>query len=694
MLRVGLPRGLLYYQYYPLYRVFFQALGAEVVSSPPTDGRIFAAGCQLLPVDICLPVKVYCGHVAYLADRCDLLFIPSIKSLSPKIYNCPKFIGLPDIVRASLSHLPKLLEPDIDFSRGRRHLYQQIYRLARPFTRNPLKVNKAVRQALETYRTYRKYLRELPLPQAMQKVIGEEVAEEQFSKASLRVGLVGHPYLLYDNYLNHRAVEKLKKLGVKVHFPEQVEEEVEKLVWEVSGRPYWTYEGEVIGAGEHYLRNQVDGVIALVAFGCGPDSLMVRLLERRAQDLGRPFLSLVLDQHTTDSVIDNRLEAFVDLVSKGREGAKSFTWHRGKEKGRIMALGIPPMGNVPAAFRQSARMLGIELLAPPVTQRTLSLGTRYSPEFVCLPFKLILGSFIESLEQGADSLFMVTSFDACRMGYYSRVQERILQELGYKFQFLKYESSGKNLLKVLRAVKEFTNNSPWARTLAAYRLGVAKLRVLDELERRLQRLRPVELEKGTADRVYREAVAAIDRAENLQALRKTAKQVFGRLELIPHDPQADPLKVRIIGEIYVITEPFCNLDLERELGRLGVEVRRSRTTFLSEWTRPSAYLNFLSREKRRLRKFAEPYLKRDVGGHGLESVAEKARSRELDGFIHLVPFTCLPETIAQTILPRVPNDLPVLTIVLDEELTKGALTARLEAFVDLLHLRRRQRPST
>jgi len=691
-----LPRGLLYYQYYPLYKVFFEALGAEVISSPPTDSQIFTAGCQLLSADICLPVKVYCGHVAYLADRCDLLFIPSIKSLSPRVYNCPKFIGLPDIVRASLSRLPKLLEPDIDFSRGRRHLYPQIYRLAWPFTRDPLKVNKAARQALETYRTYRKYLRELPLPQAMQKAIGDEVAEEQSSKAFLRVGLVGHPYLLYDNYLNHRAVEKLKWWGVKVGFPEQVaEEEAEKLVREVSGRPYWTYEGEVIGAGEYYLRSQVDGVIALVAFGCGPDSLMVRLLERRARELGKPFLSLVLDQHTADSVIDNRLEAFVDVVSKGRGRAKSFTWHKGEEKGRIKALGIPPMGNIPAAFRQSARMLGIELLAPPVTQRTLSLGTRYSPEFVCLPFKLILGSFIESLEQGADSLFMVTSFDACRMGYYSRVQEQILRELGYKFRFLKYESSGKNLLKVLRAVKEFTNDSPWARTLAAYRLGVAKLRVLDELERRLQRLRPVELEKGTADRVYREAVAAIDQAENLQALRETAKQVFGRLEQIPRKPQADPLKVGIIGEIYVVTEPFCNLDLEKELGRLGVEVRRSRTTFLSEWTRPSAYLNFLSREKRKLRKFAEPYLKRDVGGHGLESVAEKARSQELDGFIHLVPFTCLPETIAQTILPRVPSDLPVLTIILDEELTKGALTARLEAFVDLLRFRRRQqRPST
>ena len=684
---------MLYYQYYPMWKAFFEALGAEVVSSPPTDSQIFDLGCELVPADICLPVKVYCGHAAQLSDKCDLLFTPAIRSLKPKVYNCPKFIGLPDIVRASVPGCPELLEPDIDLSLGKKQLYQQIYRLARTFTRSPLKVEMAVKRALSVHRGYKELLRRLPPPQAMQKSLGQEVTGGEDLGALLNIALIGHPYLLHDDWVNHGAVEKLHRMGARVLFPLQVaQEELERLVWEVSGRPYWTYEGEVIGAGEYYLRNKVDGVVALLAFGCGPDSLMVEVVQRQARRWGKPFLSLVLDQHRGDSAINTRLEAFIDLVRGAAERKVKSFFFKAEEKGRIKLMGIPPMGNVPAAFRQSARMLGIELLAPKVTHHTLSLGARYSPEFVCLPFKTILGSFIESLEQGADSLFMASSFDACRMGYYNRVQEQILRDLGYKFRFLTYESSGKNPLQVLRAVKEFTNNSPWSKALAAYRLGIAKLRLLDGLERELEKLRPIELEKGLADHVYQEAIQEIDEASDLASLRQVAKQYSKKLHQVPRESSPHPLKVRIIGEIYVIAEKFLNLDLEVELGKLGVEVQRSRTTFLSEWTRPLAYLDFLRREKRKLQKFAQPYLKRDVGGHGLESVAEKIMAAgELDGVVHLVPFTCMPETIAQAILPRTSPQPPVLTLVLDEQLTKGALVTRLEAFVDLLQRRRERR---
>ena len=104
------------------------------------------------------------------------------------------------------------------------------------------------------------------------------------------------------------------------------------------------------------------------------------------------------------------------------------------------------MANIVPAFRASVEILGASLITPPVTKQTIALGARYSPEFACLPFKGILGTFIESLEMGADSLFMVTSSNACRMGYYSKVQEQILRDLGYKFKFLRAGSSDKGVI--------------------------------------------------------------------------------------------------------------------------------------------------------------------------------------------------------------------------------------------------------
>ena len=147
----------------------------------------------------------------------------------------------------------------------------------------------------------------------------------------------------------------------------------------------------------------------------------------------------------------------------------------------------------------------------------------------------------------------------------------------------------------------------------------------------------------------------------------------------------------ITGEFYVVLEPFSNLDVESELGKLGVEVRR--TTFVSEWTKFSLFLNPLGiSEKDRIHKAALPYLKRDIGGDGWESVGEKVlHAKEYDGIIHLAPFTCMPEIVAQNIMPKTKENIPVLTILCDEQLAKPGMLTRLEAFVDLLERRRRAR---
>ena len=52
-----------------------------------------------------------------------------------------------------------------------------------------------------------------------------------------------------------------------------------------------------------------------------------------------------------------------------------------------MRLGLTHMGNILLAVNAVASKLGVDLIkTPPTTQRTLSLGVKYSPEMACLPF--------------------------------------------------------------------------------------------------------------------------------------------------------------------------------------------------------------------------------------------------------------------------------------------------------------------
>jgi predicted nucleotide-binding protein (sugar kinase/HSP70/actin superfamily) len=354
-----------------------------------------------------------------------------------------------------------------------------------------------------------------------------------------------------------------------------------------------------------------------------------------------------------------------------------------------MRVSMPHMGNLYIPLKALAQRLDLDFIVPPLTsQRTLSLGVRYSPEGMCIPFKLTLGNLIEAAELGADTLLMPAGSGTCRMGYYYKTQEQVLHDLGYDAEILCLGVSQRKFFGLMELLKHISNNAPWSRIISAFRFGLAKLNVLDDIERAVQKVRPVELVKGTADKLYAQAVKAADQADDHQSLKRAQRDYLEQLEQVERDESAEPLVVGIAGEFYVLLEPFSNLDVEKELGRLGVEVRRN--LFTSDWTKFSLFLNPLGiNEKDRLHKAAMPYLKRDVGGEGWESVGEKVlHAKEYDGIIHLAPFTCMPEIVAQNIMPSTKENIPVLTILCDEQLGKPGMLTRLEAFVDLLKYRR------
>ncbi|MFC2012771.1 CoA protein activase [Chloroflexota bacterium] len=355
-----------------------------------------------------------------------------------------------------------------------------------------------------------------------------------------------------------------------------------------------------------------------------------------------------------------------------------------------MRVAIPHLGNLYIPFKALFQRLGIDYVMPPAnTRRTLSLGVKHGPEGLCIPFKLTLGNLIEAAMLGADTLLMPGGFGICRLGSYARTQEQILRDLGYDVEIVQMGVSEQKLWGFLKMVQRISGNAPWLKIISGFRFGLAKLNALDRVERIVQQARPVEKVKGTANRLYARAVRAIDGADDYADLKRVQVEYIGRIERIDRGNGRKPLVVGVAGEFYVVLEPFSNLDVESELGKLGVEVRR--TMFTSEWMKFTMFLNPLGyNEKDRLHKAAFPYLKRDIGGEGWETVGEKVlHAGEYDGLIHLAPFTCMPEIVAQNIMPSTREKMPVLTILCDEQIAKPGMLTRLEAFVDLLERRRR-----
>lgn len=343
MAKVGIPRALFYYQYYPGWKAFFEELGAETVVSPPTDKAIFALGNARAVGETCLPVKIFLGHVIYLSDKCDYMFIPALRSLGNKAYNCSKFLGLPDMAKALIPECPTILDPEIDLSNGRHSLYQAISSgLGRYLPSGHGKVKKAIEAGREADLSYHRKMVDYGMT-PLEAVEGihrrrESSGLEQDASLRLKIALIGHPYVLYDDYINHRLVSRIEAMDVEVVTPEMASAEaVNAAMARLVGKAHWTFEADVIGAGEFYMEAEVDGLITVAVFACGPDSMMIDVVRHRARDLGVPFLHLTLDEHTSEGGIVTRLEAFLDMIrrKRGASDAPTLTNPAGQKKERI-----------------------------------------------------------------------------------------------------------------------------------------------------------------------------------------------------------------------------------------------------------------------------------------------------------------------------------------------------------------------
>jgi len=360
-----------------------------------------------------------------------------------------------------------------------------------------------------------------------------------------------------------------------------------------------------------------------------------------------------------------------------------------------LKISFPHMGTSPIAFKMLVRDLGHEVVVPPrPSTRTLSLGTEYAPEFACLPLKILLGTYLEVLEQGADTIVTTGGVGPCRAGLYAELQKKILEDLGYEFKMVVLEPPRWGYLDFLRKLRFLKGDRSWSELWRVIKKAWSKVKALDDTEKALHWVRPRELEQGSSTRTYQRALKLLDDACTEEEIKQARLEALRMMKSVPMDPDREVLKVGIVGEIYVVLEPASNLDLERMLGEMGVEVNRS--IFLTGWTRDNAVLDS-ARVKHgvTVKKAAAPYMPEMIGGHGQDSVGHTILYAQdgFDGVVQLAPFTCIPEIVARSLMPQVSRDydIPVLTFFLDEQTGEAGVRTRLEAFVDLLWRRRRKR---
>lgn len=323
-MKIGIPRALLYYYYFPLWEGLFQALGHEVVVSGVTNKQIVDRGIKLSVPEICVPIKILNGHLENLLEKkVDYIFLPRMVSIEKGCTFCPKFLGLPDMARAVFPEFAeKIISPQIVSLTEECASIEAYQELKKFFPVDDWQLKKALAFAKRRWRRFRAVSKQgYLIPEAMTLAQKGDDVPPMKAAGDITIGLIGYVYDIYDEFVSMNVAQRMRDLGVNVVTFEMLDERlIKKQVRAMPKVLFWTFSNKIFGAGMHFYQDdKIDGIIHITAFGCGPDSLLGKMLELDSGRFGKPFMTVRVDEHTGETHLQTRIEAFVDMLRKKKK---------------------------------------------------------------------------------------------------------------------------------------------------------------------------------------------------------------------------------------------------------------------------------------------------------------------------------------------------------------------------------------
>jgi len=351
--KIGFPRALFYYDYFPFWAGFFHRLGIEVVTSPPTNRKIIDQGLKKASDETCLPLKILAGHIQAL-EKVDAIFLPRMVSVEADTYNCPKFLGIPESLLSAVPSGIPVLTVTLNWRKGKRLVLKDLQVFGLQLGKSKADIRKAFTLAQEWQRRYQdsrgegwdfqESIREIERatkssPNSQKDVLpsNETWIERLVAKMSrkvlvptvpsiprvahdtdrMRIALVGHSYLTHEGYANLNLLGKLREKA-EVELVQHVkQEEIDTHLSGLRKKLFWNHAKQIYGAGNKFVTDpKIDGVIYLSCFGCGTDAMVQDLLARFAREQHKPYMTITLDEHSGEVGLVTRLEAFLDMVER------------------------------------------------------------------------------------------------------------------------------------------------------------------------------------------------------------------------------------------------------------------------------------------------------------------------------------------------------------------------------------------
>lgn len=322
--------------------------------------------------------------------------------------------------------------------------------------------------------------------------------------------------------------------------------------------------------------------------------------------------------------------------------------------------------------------------APSISAKTIDLGVKYSPEFVCTPFKYTLGTILEVIEDGADVVVQLGG--GCRYGYYYELQKTIIKDLGYKVKYINLVTAGRaDIRKIYHDLKSIDKSFSRVKALYYLFITIKMVKYMDIVDDYIRHNVGFEVISGSMEKYNSMMLDDFLSVKSVFSLRKVFKKYFSLIKSVELNIPSDVIKVGVIGELYTVMEPFSNYFLEKSLASFGMSVTRfTNATYLL--FRKGNYV------KRNIKKYSK-YVKYKMGADATDNIMRCVDLCRMgyDGIIHIKSSFCTPEIGSMGIINKVCReyDVPVMFLSFDANTSRVGLQTRLEAFNDMIEMRKK-----
>lgn len=319
----------------------------------------------------------------------------------------------------------------------------------------------------------------------------------------------------------------------------------------------------------------------------------------------------------------------------------------------------------------------------------LKKGVLLSPEEMCLPFKYMLGSFVEAYDRGADTVVMMATSGPCRLGEYAQLFKDILDKNGYCFRWILIDSpAAVGIKEFFYRVDMVLGNSSCSRRKQAASLIKAVMLVhrLETFKKELLKRNGYFKNSFEGVKILRETERLLDRAKDIDDCREVLKRAERKLKHVECDRERKPVKICITGEIYTCMEDEVNGRLTEKLMRSGCSVKCS----VSLWWWMKHIICSGIRERFLPEFHNSKGLCCNVGGYSRETIDAILEAESFDGVIKIMPSGCMPEIVAKSVCDEIEEKKhrKILHLIFDETSGQAGYDTRVEAFVDMLERRR------